>query len=84
MQSPAQAEEGQASGSRCRRIYVSREIDSINLQVGENKQDDSVGRRKAMRAMTEGFFFFPVLGHGDLLSSLLYINPVAQTFKTHS
>lgn len=31
------------------RVYVGREIDSINLQVGENKQDESVGRRKAMR-----------------------------------
>lgn len=32
------------------RGQVGREIDSINLQVGENKQDNSVGRRKAMRS----------------------------------
>lgn len=59
-------------GSRCRRVYVSREIGSINLQVGESEQD-GVRRRKVVRATIEAFS--RVLEDGDLRSRLVYINP---------
>lgn len=59
-------------GSQGCHVYVSREIGSINLQVGESEQD-GVRRRKAVRDKIEAFS--QVLEDGDLRSRLVYINP---------